>query len=165
MELHEQKDFRVGLEITVHVLEMHRRLTLDKDLINRINETGERAARLKEKKNQEFWKFVVECASILREIHPNQRRLWLSDVIDELYHVQNGLCALCDSQLEPHLMQVDHIIPFTYGGGNERTNLQLAHAECNNKKRANVDAWDLIKYLECRYMNLPPNDRIRLISS
>ena len=144
---------------------MQWRFVLDRNLINRINETGERAARLKEKTAQEFWEIVVECASVLREIHPNQRRLWLAEVINELYHTQNGLCALCNSQLELQLMQVDHIIPFTYGGGNERTNLQLAHGECNNKKRAKVDVGNLLKYLECRYMNLPPNDRIRLISS
>jgi 5-methylcytosine-specific restriction endonuclease McrA len=137
---------------------------LDKNLINRINETGDRATKLKEKTAEEFWELVVECASVLREIHPNQRRLWLAEVVDELYQAQSGLCALCKSQLEPRSMQVDHIIPFTYGGGNERTNLQLAHGECNNKKRANIDTWDLIKYLECRYMNLPPNDRIRLVS-
>jgi 5-methylcytosine-specific restriction endonuclease McrA len=143
---------------------MQWRLALDKDLIDRINATRERAASLQKETAEDFWELVVECASILREIHPNQRRLWLAEVVNELYQAQNGLCALCNSQLDPQLMQVDHIIPFTYGGGNERTNLQLAHGQCNNEKRANVDAWDLIKYLECRYMNLPPNGRIRLIS-
>lgn len=138
---------------------------MDKNLIDRINATGERAAKLKEKTAEEFWELVVECASVLKEIHPNQRRLWLAEVVNELYQAQNGLCALCKSPLEANLMQVDHIVPFTYGGGNERSNLQLTHGECNNQKRAMVDTWDLLRYLEGRYMNLPPNDRIRLISS
>lgn len=143
---------------------MRWRHTLDKDLINRINETGERTAKLKEQKFREFWDLVLECASVLREIHPNQRKLWLVEVIDELYQAQNGLCALCNCELEPHLLQVDHIIPFTYGGGNERTNLQVAHGLCNNRRGTQVDLWDLLRYLESRYMNLPPNDRIKLRS-
>jgi 5-methylcytosine-specific restriction endonuclease McrA len=138
---------------------------MDKDLINRINQTGDRAQRLKEQTSQEFWELVVECASVLKDIHPRQRKPWLSSVVFELYQAQNGLCALCNAELEEPLMQVDHIIPFTYGGGNERTNLQLAHGKCNNQKRANVRTWDLIEYLESQYMNLPPSTRIKLASS
>ena len=138
---------------------------MDKDLINRINQTGDRAQRLKEQTSQEFWELVVECSSMLKDIHPRQRKPWLSSVVSELYQAQNGLCALCHTELEESLIQVDHIIPFTYGGGNERTNLQLAHGKCNNQKRANVRAWDLIEYLESQYMNLPPSDRIKLASS
>lgn len=137
---------------------------MDKDLIKRINETGQRAARLKEQTSQELWDLVMGCASILREIHPTQRKLWLVEVVNEIYQVQKGLCPLCNTELDSQSMQVDHIIPFVYGGGNERSNLQLAHQICNNQKRAKVDVIDLLKYLECRYMNLPPNDRIRLIS-
>lgn len=137
---------------------------MDEDLIKRIDETGKRAARLKEHTSQELWDLVIECASILKEIHPNQRKLWLAEVVNELYEAQEGLCPLCSTQLDAQSMQVDHIIPFVYGGGNERNNLQLAHKTCNNQKRAKVDVMDLLKYLECRYMNLPPNRRIRLIS-
>jgi 5-methylcytosine-specific restriction endonuclease McrA len=137
---------------------------MEEDLIKRINETGQRAARLKEQTSQELWDLVMECASILKEVHPTQRKLWLAEVVNELYQVQKGLCPLCNTELDPPLMQVDHIIPFTHGGGNERSNLQLAHKTCNNQKRAKVDMMDLLKYLECRYMNLPPNRRIRLIS-
>ncbi|WP_373540358.1 HNH endonuclease [Chamaesiphon sp.] len=72
---------------------------------------------------------------------------------------------MCHTELEESLIQVDHIIPFTYGGGNERTNLQLAHGKCNHQKWTNVRAWDLIEYLESQYMNLPPSDRTKLASS
>lgn len=138
---------------------------MNEDLISqRIKRAGERAERLKEQTAQELWDHVMQCATILKEIHPTKRRLWLAEVVDELYEEQNGLCPLCNSQLEPESMQVDHIIPFTYGGGNERTNLQLAHQACNNRKRAKVDTQELLTYLESRYMNLPPNDRIRLES-
>lgn len=56
--------------------------------------------------------------------------------------------------MEPHGYEVDHIIPFKYGGGNERTNIQLARPPCNLQKGSTVDPHDLLKYLEDRYMNL-----------
>lgn len=138
---------------------------LDKKLLDRIEATGKRTSKLKKKTAQEFWEIVLECSSILKEIHPTKRKLWLSDVINEMFHSQNGLCALCSTQLEVNSIQVDHIIPFTYGGGNEHNNLQLAHGECNNHKRDKVNTLELLKYLESRYMNLPPNNRIILSSS
>jgi 5-methylcytosine-specific restriction endonuclease McrA len=50
-------------------------------------------------------------------------------------------------------VDVDHKIPFCYGGGHERTNLQLAHPSCNRSRRSSVDPRDLLRYLEDRYMN------------
>jgi 5-methylcytosine-specific restriction endonuclease McrA len=51
---------------------------------------------------------------------------------------KSDLCALCGHKFE-NLKDVtlDHIIPSSKGGGNEITNLQLAHTECNNKKGNN----------------------------
>ena len=71
----------------------------------------------------------------------------------ELYQEQNGLCGLCETSMEPDAYEVDHKIPFAYGGGHERTNLQLAHPECNRRKGASVDPHHLLEYLEDRYMN------------
>jgi hypothetical protein len=53
-------------------------------------------------------------------------------------------------------IDVDHKIPFCYGGGNERGNIQLAHSACNRLKRAEVNPHDLLAYLEDQYMNLLP---------
>ena len=102
----------------------------------------------------EFWTTVVEGSEILKEIAPNHRKVWLADVIKELYHEQKGLCALCDDALVLGGHHVDHKIPFRYGGGNERGNIQLVHPECNNRKRDQVDPHDLLRYLEDRHMNL-----------
>ena len=102
----------------------------------------------------EFWATVVECSEILKEIAPNNRRAWLADVIRELYHEQQGSCALCGNALVLGGHHVDHRIPFRYGGGNERGNIQLVHPDCNNRKRDQVDPHDLLRYLEDRHMNL-----------
>ena len=103
----------------------------------------------------EFWATVVESSEILKEIAPNQRRAWLVHVIKELYDEQNGICPLCGNLLTYGNHHVDHKIPFRYGGGNERGNIQLVHPECNNRKRDQVDPHDLLRYLEDQGMNLP----------
>lgn len=102
----------------------------------------------------EFWSIVVECSSALQEIKPAQRRPWLSHVIEDLHSQQDGLCALGGEPLQFADCTVDHKIPFCYGGGNERANIQLACLKHNQEKgRRGVDPWDLLRYLEDRYMN------------
>ncbi len=105
---------------------------------------------------RELWTLATECASIIREVAPQKRRLWLQEVVDELYGAQRGMCPLCGLPMSRLEVTVDHKIPFAYGGGNERSNLQLAHLTCNQRKQSAVDPRDLIRYLEDRYMNRPP---------
>jgi 5-methylcytosine-specific restriction endonuclease McrA len=102
----------------------------------------------------DFWSLVVECGSIVKEINPNKRRAWLSHVIQELHREQQGLCALGGELLSLSECTVDHKIPFCYGGGHERANIQLACLKHNQQKgRSGVDPSDLLRYLEDRYMN------------
>jgi 5-methylcytosine-specific restriction endonuclease McrA len=55
----------------------------------------------------------------------------------ELEREQRGRCALCGVILIPSVRpHVDHRIPISLRGTNERTNLQLLCAECNLGKRA-----------------------------
>ena len=103
---------------------------------------------------QFFWGTVVECSSILNEIEPGRRRPWLAVVIQELHQAQGGLCALCGGPVFPSEWEIDHRVPFCYGGGNEPTNLQIAHPSCNRRKGHQVDPMDLLRYLEGRYLNL-----------
>lgn len=103
---------------------------------------------------QFFWGMVVECSSILKEIEPSRRRPWLAVVVQERHQAQGGLCALCSEPVSPSEWEVDHHIPFCYGGGNEPGNLQIAHLTCNRRKGRQVDPMDLLRYLEGRYLNL-----------
>lgn len=123
--------------------------------MSRSKALAHRARQLAAEAHHEFWATVVESSEILKEIAPNSRKLWLVHVIKELYEEQEGICPLCEKQLTYGQHHVDHKIPFRYGGGNERGNLQLVHPECNNRKRDEVDPHDLLRYLEDRGMNLP----------
>ncbi len=101
-----------------------------------------------------FWGTVVECSSILIQIAPGHRKPWLARVIQEIHEAQGGLCSLCSKPVFPSDWEVDHRIPFCYGGGNEPANLQIAHLKCNRRKGHQVDPMDLLRYLEGRYLNL-----------
>ena len=117
-----------------------------------LDDLSRRAAALERGSYNELWVLVAET-SVLCGLDPPKRRPWLVSVIDEMYIEQDGRCALCSDDLRRTDMEVDHIIPFCYGGRNERTNIQLAHGVCNRTKRAQVDPRDLLRYLESRYMN------------
>lgn len=48
---------------------------------------------------------------------------------------KSQLCGICGKQLPSRKAStIDHIIPYSRGGGHEIENLQLAHNKCNNKK-------------------------------
>jgi 5-methylcytosine-specific restriction endonuclease McrA len=102
---------------------------------------------------REFWAEVVECSNLVKQIRTPKRRFWLAEVVQELYEQQNGRCGLSGEPLEPNF-EVDHIIPFSYGGGNERNNLRLVNRG-PNRSRGNrgTDPRDLLRYLEDAYMN------------
>jgi 5-methylcytosine-specific restriction endonuclease McrA len=102
---------------------------------------------------REFWAEVVECSDLVKQIRTPKRRFWLAEVVQELYEKQGGKCGLTGEPLEPNF-EVDHIIPISYGGGNERSNLRLVNRG-PNRSRGNrgTDPEDLLRYLEDVYMN------------
>lgn len=117
-----------------------------------LSDVRERAERLQQRSAKEHWAALMEASAVLRGIVPSQRRPWLDDVVLDLRREQGGRCGLCNETLEGP-SEVDHIVPFRYGGGNERGNIQLTHASCNRAKGSRVDRRDLLRYLEDRYMN------------
>lgn len=120
----------------------------------RLDKLNSDAERLESETWEVFWGTVVECSSILIELDPGRRKPWLARVIQEIHEAQGGLCALCSEPVVPSEWEVDHCIPFCYGGGNEPANLQIAHLKCNRRKGHQVDPMDLLRYLEGRYSNL-----------
>lgn len=95
---------------------------------------------------------VNECVELIKSAFQTPpRREFIRYVIKNLFDAQNGRCAICGGELTTY--EVDHIIPISKGGGNERGNLQLTHSECNNKKRAKIDPQMLLQYLEDMYLN------------
>lgn len=53
--------------------------------------------------------------------------------IQDIYRLQMGKCAICRKKLDESY-HVDHIMPIARGGSNARSNLQLTHGSCNQKK-------------------------------
>ena len=104
----------------------------------------------------EFWATVVECSEIFKKIASNARqKVFLASVIKKLYDQQDGVCPLCGEPIDiGGKWEVDHVIPHSRGGGNERENLQLVHQKCNRSKGKKVDPHALLRYLEDRAMNL-----------
>jgi len=54
--------------------------------------------------------------------------------IMELFIQQNERCAYCKAQLTIQNKHVDHIMPLALGGSNDRSNLQILCAPCNQSK-------------------------------
>lgn len=54
----------------------------------------------------------------------------------ELFKAQNGRCAYCRAPLSKVVVHVDHIMPLSRGGPNQRANLQLTCEPCNRSKSA-----------------------------
>jgi 5-methylcytosine-specific restriction endonuclease McrA len=51
-----------------------------------------------------------------------------------LANSQKHLCVYCRSFIDKKSWHVDHIVPLSLGGSNEKTNLQLLCATCNLRK-------------------------------
>ncbi|WP_119680831.1 HNH endonuclease [Indioceanicola profundi] len=69
---------------------------------------------------------------------------------------QGWICPECgsDFRLNDGSHHIDHVIPWSLGGGNELANIQILHADCNLRKGARADVDDVIRYLQGRILNL-----------
>ena len=59
---------------------------------------------------------------------------------DALYKQQDGKCKGCNRKFDMRNMAVDHIRPFSRGGSERLTNLQLLCTACNSLKGAGTMA-------------------------
>lgn len=67
----------------------------------------------------------------------------LPPLLAELCKQQKGICGICRERIEPwERMHIDHIVPRSRGGSDERSNLQAAHAECNQRKGNRMPPYD-----------------------
>jgi RNA-directed DNA polymerase len=57
--------------------------------------------------------------------------------VARLLKAQDGKCALCGLHFrEEDLLEIDHILPISRGGKDEKSNRQLLHRHCHDKKTA-----------------------------
>ena len=99
----------------------------------------------------EVWMMAEDCSAIIRCMPHHRRKRVASALISEMLESQGGICPLCETVIERAILgafHVDHIIPFTRGGGYEQDNLQVTHPSCNMSKGDGVMLEDLVPYLE-----------------
>lgn len=96
---------------------------------------------------------------LLREVQPIHRTTaWPLEVIIYIAERQKWRCPAPDChdelRLDTQTHHVDHIIPWSKGGGNETANIQILHATCNLRKGARASTDDVIRYLQGRIRNI-----------
>jgi|SRR5579864_3078871 len=101
---------------------------------------------------------LEELIGLIRGLDPIRRpALWPAQLIQFIAQRQQWICPACGLEipsLNERAHHVDHVIPWSSGGGNEPANLQVLHRECNLKKGAQCDPDELIRYLHGRLLNL-----------
>lgn len=100
---------------------------------------------------QEVWNFAADCSAIIRDMPHHRRRRVAAALIADMLEAQNGICPICEQGIDRATVaafHVDHIIPFSRGGGYEEDNVQIVHPACNLQKGDYVNLEDLVPYLE-----------------
>lgn len=96
-----------------------------------------------------YAKYCAKCRGY-GDIEKNRRRRAIkrkaqADKINdlEIYERDGWICQICGKRVNkdvkwphPKSPSIDHIIPLSQGGEHIKTNVQLAHLDCNNLKRA-----------------------------
>jgi 5-methylcytosine-specific restriction endonuclease McrA len=100
---------------------------------------------------EEVWLYADDCSEIIRNMPHHRRRRVAAALIAEMLDAQGGICPLCNKIIDKSTLgafHVDHVIPFSKGGGYESENLQVTHPACNRWKGDFVEYYDLVPYLE-----------------
>lgn len=76
-------------------------------------------------------------------------------------------CCYCGHRFEPHLLNIDHVIPRAQGGHSTWTNVVLSCIKCNDKKRDRTPEEAGMKLLKkpyvptCEEVRRPLSERLR----
>jgi len=77
-------------------------------------------------------------AVILASCHRRREKLagipLTADIIEEIIDEYGGICPYCNEQIAEG--QIDHVVPISKGGTNQRDNIVYVCSGCNQEKRA-----------------------------
>ena len=90
-----------------------------------------------------------------RRIHPTERVAWPQGLKQELMRRQNNTCAYCGNRKTAGTLEIDHVVPVVRGGSNDKSNLQVICAPCNQRKGIQTD-----EEFRARYSRLLPSKRL-----
>jgi 5-methylcytosine-specific restriction endonuclease McrA len=101
---------------------------------------------------------IQALIALILELDPIRRQtMWPAELVRFIAHRQDWICPACGTEipsLNERAHHVDHVVPWSLGGGNEVSNLQILHVRRNLSKGQRCDPDDLIRYLQGRLMNL-----------
>ena len=72
------------------------------------------------------------------ERHPLPRKKIPAEMRERIYRMFGGRCAYCGQPIELSEMQVDHVMPYVYGGPDEEDNFLPACEVCNRVKSSST---------------------------
>jgi 5-methylcytosine-specific restriction endonuclease McrA len=101
---------------------------------------------------------LQELVALIHHLDPIRRQMiWPAVVVRLIAERQDWKCPGCGGDL-PSLNErahhVDHVVPWSLGGGNETANIQILHVRCNLSKGNRCDLDTLILYLQGRLFNM-----------
>ena len=114
-----------------------------------------------EQLDEEIWSKAKESGSILADIDPQYRKPLMRHIRLEILMEQGRRCGVpeCQIILSETSIEEDHLVPISYGGGNERRNIRLLCRRCNRERgndlEGHVDQAYMIQYIENRLRTLP----------
>lgn len=114
----------------------------------------QRAKNINDQSYKAFIKEAKELNEMLCQLEPKMRIRFDDELKEYLLWLQDHKCSICQNDIASNNSQVDHIIPFSLGGGHETANVQMLCSPCNRKKTNHVDPTDLIIYLKGKLNNL-----------
>jgi 5-methylcytosine-specific restriction endonuclease McrA len=101
---------------------------------------------------------VDELVTLVRGLDPIRRQtFWPAELVHFIAQRQGWVCPACGKEipsLNDRAHHVDHVVPWSLAGGNEPSNLQILHINCNLSKGKRCELDVLIRYLQGRLMNL-----------
>jgi 5-methylcytosine-specific restriction endonuclease McrA len=101
---------------------------------------------------------LEELVTLIHDLDPIRRQMmWPAELIEYLAQRQGWKCPACGDEipsLNERAHHVDHIVPWSLGGGNEISNIQVLHVTCNLSKGRRCDLDNLIRYLQGRLFNI-----------
>lgn len=114
----------------------------------------ERAKHTKHQVDLEATFETDDAVERLNKVAPIPRKKWMDNVTRQLWLEQGGKCAICKDPMSRDCFDVDHIVPHSKSGGNEKANLRLTHVSCNRSRGNDCDRRSVVENLENRTMNL-----------
>ena len=85
-----------------------------------------------------------------------RRKQFTQSEREEIYRRDHYRCCKCNKNLinHPELRVIDHILPLSKGGSNEKENLQLLCDECDKKKKDTIPVECQDQYIKIRLEQL-----------